>query len=311
MTFSAWRTAFEEMRRGRMNELLHIPQRSRLWRVAERLDAVRLHTVDEDFSWDPNALVGAPEDRAGRLFLGVYSEAGLIYALRSYGLWSKLESVARDEPVLTVLGTGESVQQFTIRDGAEGPLLVDVKAGLRYGSDGDPDKTQDLPGPRDKRWFAMEWLTLQNPYVEFPPERPALPGQDHPGLGSGREVMELMLISAWRLGCLGIAASPAWFHNAVMYRVHFRFVDPEEEGRFLSMLDAWEAAGTSLAQASRDMQAGKVLDDDGQPVQWRPGPIVAPLAPEADLEQDPTWSERVAEAKAASSFTFPAGASPG
>jgi hypothetical protein len=305
MTFSAWRAAFEELRRGRVGELRYIPQRSRLWRIAESLEPVRLHTLDDEFSWDPNALVGAPEQRAGKLFLGIYSEAGLRYALESYGLWERLVEVAREEPILRILGAGDATQQFVITDGDGGPVLVDMKAWLRYPPDGDAAREHDLPGPTDRPWFSMEWLTLQNPYGRFTPERPPLPGQDHPGLGAGRQVMELMLISAWRLGCVGIAASPAWFHNAVMYRLHYRFVDPVEEGRFLAMVDAWQEAGTALAQASGDMQEGRVKDGDGEVVQWRPGPLVAPLLPSADLEQDPAWLLKVEAARREARYVFP------
>jgi len=302
--FSAWRAALDEIRRGRMDELRFLPERSRLWRVAEHLDAARLHRDDEELlSLDD--LVGSPEDRAGRLFLGVYSEPGLRYALQQYGLWETLDKVTRDEPVLTISGTGETSQRFTITDGTDGAELVECRAGLRYGGRFDDDGP-DLPGPDDAKWLEIDWLKLQNPYRPFPPERPKLPGQDHPGLGQGREAMEIMLISGWRLGCIGVVSSPAWFHNAVMYRVHYRFVDPQEEGRFLAMVDAWRAAGISLAQASWDMDEGRVTDGDGAAVEWRPGPLIAPLSEDADLVTD-DWEAEVEAARAAATYAFPRG----
>lgn len=303
--FSAWRAAFEELRKGRVDQLVHIPERSRLWRIAKHLDSVQLHQLDEDLSWEPDALVGAPEERSGRLFLGAYSEAGLVYALQQYGLWERVVDVARNEPMLRIEGTGESIQRFTITDGDGGATLVDVKAGLRYGPDGDDERAHDLPGPASRPWLSMEWLTLQNPYRTFAHERPQLPGQRHPGFGAGREVMELMLISGWRLGCLGVVAHPAWFHNAVMYRIHYRFVDPAEEGRFLALMHAWRDSGTSLAQASRDVEGGLVLDGEGQVVEWRPGPIIAALDSEAELESQPGWLDAVDASRAEASYAFP------
>jgi len=304
MPFSAWRAAFEELRRGRVDELVHIPERSRLWRIAKHLDSVQLHQLDENLSWEPDVLVGAPEERSGRLFLGTYSEAGLLYAFQRYGLWERLVEVARDEPRIRIEGTGESIQRFTIRDGDEGATLVDVKAGLRFGPDGDDHRTHDLPGSESRPWLSMEWLSLQNPYRDFAPEQPRLPGQSHPGLGAGREVMELMLISGWRLGCNGVVAYPAWFHNAVMYRVHYRFVDPVEEGQFLGMMEAWSAADIPLALASLDVEAGRVLDGEGRGVEWRPGPMVAPLDSEAELESQKGWLDAVDSAREASNYTF-------
>jgi len=303
--FSAWRAAFDQLRRGRVDELAHIPERSRMWRVAEKLSTVELHRSHDDIPLDPSSLVGAPEDRVGRLFLGAYSEPGLVYALKEYGLWSRVAEVARDKPVLTIDQVGQSTQRFTITDGQGGPCLVEVKAGLRYGPDGDDSVAHDLPGPRDQPWLSMEWLLLQDPHRSFPPERPRLPGQKYPGLGVGREVMELMLISGWRLGCIGVVASPAWFHNAVMYRIHYRFVDPAEEGRFLALRAAWRDSGISLAQASLDMDKGRVVDGDGEVVHWRPGPIVAPLKAAGALEQDPTYGPAVDAARSAAQFRFP------
>ena len=307
MSFSAWRTAFDEIRRGRVTELVHIRDRARLWRIAEKLDSSQLHTlVDDDEPLTAEALVGATEQRAGKLMLGTYSEAGFVYALQRYGIWEDLENVCKDTPVLVIRDTSESIQKMVIRDGADGPVLVELRAGLRFPPDGDAALAQDLPGSPDATWLSVEWLTLQNPYAEFPPTRPPLPGQDHPGLGIGREVMELLLIMGWRLGCAGLVSHPAWFHNAVMYRLHYRFVDPAEEGRFLALIRDFEGSGLTLAEASRAVEAGKVRDAEGTPVTWTPGPMVAPLVPGADLDAMDGWLERVREAREAAAYRFPA-----
>ena len=306
MSFSAWRAALDEVRKGRLKELAHIPERMRMWRIAERLDAARLHRLDEQEPFALDDLLGSPEARAGRVFLGVYSEAGLLYAFKQYGIWQHVVDVSQDEPVLRIEGTGETVQSIRITDGPGGPEIVEVRASLRYGFGADDSVNHDLPGPRNVPWLHVEWLKLQHPYKPFPPERARLPGQDHPGLGIGREAMEMMLISGWRLGCLGVVSFPAWFHNAVLYRIHYRFVDPVEEGRFLALVDAWLTAGISLSQASFDVDEGRVRDPEGREVYWHPGPMVAPLDERAELEHDNDWLEAVAEAHDEASYVFPA-----
>lgn len=311
MSFSAWRAALDEVRKGRLDELAHLPERMRMWRIAERLNVARLHRPDDEESFSLDDLVGSPEARGGRVFLGVYSEAGLVYAFKQYGIWRRVVDIARDEPVLRVEGTGETVQSIHITDGPGGPEMVEVRASLRYGPDPDDSVDHDLPGPETVPWLHVQWLKLQHPYRRFPPDRPRLPGQDHPGLGIGREAMELMLISGWRLGCLGVVSFPAWFHNAVLYRIHYRFVDPVEEGRFLALVDAWRTAGTSLSQASFDMNEGRVRDAEGGEVRWHPGPMVAPLDERAELEYDDAWLEAVAEAHREASYVFPAAVGPG
>jgi hypothetical protein len=56
-----------------------------------------------------------------------------------------------------------------------------------------------------------------------------------------------------------------------------RFLEPEDQARFEALRDA--VAGLSLANADRAIDDGSVLDAaTGEPVRWRPAPMVVPVS---------------------------------
>jgi hypothetical protein len=87
----------------------------------------------------------------------------------------------------------------------------------------------------DHNVLYIHWLTLRHPLVHFTEKRPRLPGQEVPGLGMAREISELELRIAIRLGFAGIAFRPSWYHMAFAARSRFQFADCRRQGRFLAM----------------------------------------------------------------------------
>ncbi len=290
MMWRTWREAFHDLRRGPiLDELGHAVHRSRLWSIGGGLDSSLLRRMDEDVLIDPDLLMGAVEDRAAPLFLNHYSALGLRYALTRYGLWERLAARAGGTPHVDIAGVGQAVQTMRILNRPDGEALVELSAGLTSAA------AVDAPLPAmEHRWLSVEWLCLQDPTRSFSEGRPPLPGQKHPGLGEGREVIELLLIMGWRLGCAGLFGRPAWFHNAVMYRIHFRFLDPQEEGRMRGLLRAWRASGLGLGDFSRAVDGGRLQSEAGEPVKWTPGVVVAPLLAEAEF-QDDAWEAAAKE----------------
>lgn len=84
-------------------------------------------------------------------------------------------------------------------------------------------------------FLHLEWLTLQNPRLDFNEKRPALPGQSRPGLGLGKKVVDLFVYLGHLIGCDGLLAFPAYFHNALLFSRYFRFVNPSKEGEVLAI----------------------------------------------------------------------------
>src|SRR5581483_8369336 len=116
-------------------------------------------------------------------------------------------------------------------------------------------------------------------HARFSPERPQLPGQEVPGLGLAREISELLVRMAARLGLEGLAFRPAAYHRAFRGRGTMRFVDPGRQGRFEALMDLLK--GLPLVEATRAVAEGRVLLD-GAPYQWEADEMVKWIEPRAD-----------------------------
>ncbi len=263
--------------------------RSHLWRISRHLSESRLRLAEDDsLALVPDYFL-RPEARGSGLFLGFYSDGGVEYALREYGLWHLMvEQSTSGELAVEIRDTSERFHRLRISDAQTGAVHTEIRAGLEPREDG--------------TWLYVDWILSQRPGAVFAPERPALPGQEHPGSGHSREILELLLIMGGRLDCAGVMGRPSHFHNGVMYRVHFRFGDPVLEGRFAAIRDAQRDAGLSLSEASWAIERGALREDDDV-VRWEPGLVLAPLVPDAEFE-DAAWEATVDEARKGARLRF-------
>lgn len=247
--------------------------RKRLRRVWRRLNHFHLSLDDGTELGDLDDYL-FHRDRGADLFLDYYSRRGLWNALEAYGLNDELRRRGlRPELALDLADADHHALRVT--DGPGGPLLIELVASLA-----DLRASRDL-GPLAAGHalpvVAIEWLLMQDPRHDFTPERPALPGQDHPGLGLGRTVLALLELSCERLGRQGLLVFPEHYHNAVLYRSRFRFLDPAREGEQEALERDLGALG--LAGASWALEEGRVVDEaTGAPHPWRAEEMIDPCA---------------------------------
>lgn len=174
-------------------------------------------------------------DKGSCLFLGKYSlsEVSAVLKKRNFfkdakkrGLW----------PLEYHLDTSESpLQRFRIycEERKEENLIVDLK--LREGFFKPKGKfIADISLSRFNFLF-IEWLTLQNPLLEFSGDLTPLPGQKHPGLNLGKKVLTLFEYLARLCNLDGLLGFPAYFHNAILFSRHFYFLNPEKQGEVLGI----------------------------------------------------------------------------
>jgi acetoin utilization deacetylase AcuC-like enzyme len=218
---------------------------------------------------------------AKRRLLDYYTVDGIEYALYRYGLFAFLERLGYSDfhiGVDAASAGGDRVRVWGNVEGQENLLVESVLERQRI--DG-----RDL--------LYVHWTNLRNPHAHFQPGRPPLPGQDVPGLGLAREVAELYVRIAERLGLEGIAFRPAWYHTAYAARTRLRFVDPERQGRFEALMRDLETI--SLAEATQAIADGRVRLN-GVPYQWEADVMVHLIV---SIPEDP----RVKEAREAAHFT--------
>jgi hypothetical protein len=79
------------------------------------------------------------------------------------------------------------------------------------------------------KFLVLEWLTLQNPLVQFEGQKTPLPGQKHPGLSLGKKIVDLFEYLARLNKNKGVIAYPAYFHNALLFLRYFEFISPRKK----------------------------------------------------------------------------------
>jgi len=173
-------------------------------------------------------------------------------------------------------------------------LIVDLK--IKEGPfPPTPNRSLD-PSLERGNFLHLEWLTLQNPRLEFNEKRSALPGQNRPGLGMGKKVVDLFAYLGQLIGCTGLLAFPAYFHNALLFSRYFRFVNPAKEGEVL-------AIRTSLSSIPFKQMAWIVflncLRLDGRLYEWQAEEQAYPLSDELkDYFDSRKYREEVQKASA-------------
>ena len=243
--------------------------------IARELDPYELQRPSGDWEITEADLMGdlaGPRYKSTRI-LDYYSRHGLEFALEKYGMMDEIRKRGFTEPRLTVDPSDPERQHITLhatKDGEE-HLLVDqvLLRVVRPAPEG-------LEPPDDIRLLYVEWMLLQNPTEEFSLRHPQWPGQDHPGLGIGEQMMQMLFQGATRLELDGLAHHPSHYHIAFIGGGQFFFLDPEIQGRFEAIREV--LTPLDLAEAAWKMERGEVCWSDGEPVEWIPEDIVVPAS---------------------------------
>ena len=250
-------------------------------KVYASLSVATLRTPDDESGEDGDEVLARElfGERGADLFLGFYTQKGFVLALEEYGIYNALRAKGFDGLRTTFDLTDPFEHSFQVYfDDAEDREHLLIEAILRPGSielpRSDPaDSCHDTLSV-----LIVRWLCLQNPRAEYSQRRPPMPEQAYPGLGMGRELLEILVLVAERLGKTGLVNRPMQLHNASYYHPMFRFLDPAVEGRFTALLR--DTADVTLADASWAMHLGCVLDcNEEKPVSWEGHEQVYPMSP--------------------------------
>ena len=214
------------------------------------------------------------------LLLGFYTAEGLEHGLHRYGILGALRRMGYGPFRVEVQDEGVG-QSARLLDVPTGQALIETVFERR-----------EIAGAR---MLYVHWIALRNPRARFSAERPQLPGQEVPGLGLSREMLELISRMAARLGLEGLAFRPAAYHLAFRGKEALRFVDPARQGRFEALVDLLK--DLPLVEATRAVAEGRIRLN-GEPYAWETDEMVKWLEPRPD--------DRAAidAAKAASRFTL-------
>ena len=207
------------------------------------------------------------EEKREERFLDFYTKNGIKLALKRYGMVNKLREKGFNE--------------------------IDVKIGKR--EDGSDYLVVYEPPFRKDRFIAelvvrktsfndifpvlkIEWLCLQNIKGKFTEEKPRLPGQNYPGLGMGKEALQLIMLMGIRLKFHALLNNPEHFHNAYIYSVAFYFDNPEDFGRLKALERLMKEEKMTLSQFAWAFEEGKVFKEgEDKPYKWESAIQILPL----------------------------------
>jgi len=153
------------------------------------------------------------------------------------------------------------------------------------------------------RVLFLDWVNFQDPARTLPARSLKLPGQQYPGLGIFRQAMRMTLGYVREMGLDAAVNIPEYFHNAVLYAPHFRFFNPQREGRCQAMKRDLLPQG--LAEASTALAEGRVALEGGRRIRWTPAEQVYPIAELLHRYfNDARYLQAVAEEKERSRYQF-------
>lgn len=146
------------------------------------------------------------------------------------------------------------------------------------------------------RVLWIEWLLLQNPNAEIPPDRPLLPGQNCQGLGCLTMIIGLLFMICDRLKFDAIGFNPAHYHICFLAKGQGYFETPEDEARFRTAQNL--TAGLNIQKASRCLKDGLICE--GNLFKWHPAKMLIPISePAMKHFQNPEYQTKVEQICAA------------
>jgi hypothetical protein len=215
-----------------------------------------------------------PQKRGTPFFLGFYSKSGLKLALKKYGVFEELKKRGFRDVQLEI-NTNEPFQQrlsFYQKEKNKKNVLIEVVLKRKHLTTYSPFPS-NIHG-RSFEFLCVEWLAMQDPRAKFTMDRPRLPGQEYPGLRSGRLAAELLALSCKRLRLAGILNVPEFFHNAQMYSKTFHFLNPEFEGKRIAIQNLLETYRLADVSWAIDLEC---IKENDKPFKWFVSEHIMPL----------------------------------
>ena len=219
---------------------------------------------------------GLGPSRGSLLFLGRYTLKEVMAVLARKGFFREAKKRNLWPLKYRLDSSDYPVQRLLIYWEKEDParVIVDLKLRESQTKFRDPEKHGfKLPA---QHCLLFEWLTLQNPRVNFSGHYGPLPGQNKPGLSLSKNILEVFLYLSKLIDLDALVAFPAYFHNALLFSRYLYFVNPIKEGEIKAIRRQF--SHVSFRPLAWAVYLGCLETEDGQVYEWQAEEQVFPLS---------------------------------
>jgi len=242
--------------------------------ISKKLYSYQLKKIDtNELFFTDDVFFSEFHNSSSMLFLGYYSKDGIKLALEKYGIFDILRKKGLDNFEIFIDTKDTSRQRLSLY--SDDNLLGEVVLGTKNFILNSNFKTKYNGQKFDI--LAIEWMCLQNTHKKFTKERQCLPGQTYVGLGIGKFIMELIIIMCKRLKLSALLNIPEYFHNAYMYSIYFKYLEPEYEGKVKAIARDLLKKYT-LAEVSWAIDLNCVYENN-KPFEWFISKQIIPINP--------------------------------
>jgi len=240
-------------------------------KFVEEINAATSFRIERD-----DIMADLTEKKGSTLFLGRYPMSAVMAALEKKGFFRDAKK-KKLWPLMFELDSSEypPLQRFQIfyQKKKTTNLVVDLK--LRELVFQPKNYLAKVSSSSAFKLLYLEWLTLQNPLLQFNPKRPPLPGQEYPGLKLGKKVLDIFTYLARLNHDDGIIAFPSYFHNALLFSRFLKFVRPEKRGEILAIRRSFR--DVSFVQLAWIIHLNCMRTDEGKVFEWKAEEQVYPM----------------------------------
>lgn len=218
-------------------------------------------------------------EKTSELFLGHFEKTRIMNALDNFGILRELTGRGYPDIHLELQARGPHEHFLRLYDQSreKRELLSEIilKEG-RYVPAAIPGLDMTVCPVMDV--LCIEWILMQDFRGAFQAGRRRLPGQNHPGLGVGQQVVHLLDWVANLLQKDALLNMPEYFHNAVFYDRWFKFVDPCRQGEMTAIVRDLSLAGYDIVDMSHAALFNCLIDRrTALPFHWEGGEQIQPI----------------------------------
>lgn len=257
----------------------------------------------ESLSFSEAELFGQLRQAIGpTLFLDRFTPAEIVARMEAAGFWSALKEKMKCPPRLRLQHVQPDEHRLLVLDDSESEPARFIELRLSLARMEIPNRHRAGATTEPFEMLAINWAMLQDPRARFSPERPRLPGQEHPGLGLGRKCQIFLIALGRELRQSGLINHPQFFHNAVFYQNEYYFVAPELQGALRAMIR--DLAKYPIDVASRAIEEGRLWDAVKHcREEWKPDVMVCPIRRRLKKYfEDPAYRKAVQAASASHAY---------